>query len=45
VQANPNIMDMEMAKHFCLVASSLRNTVLTKDKMKEGGIKHRIPAA
>jgi len=36
VQANPNIMRMEMTKHFRLVASSLRNTDSPHKRSNEG---------
>jgi hypothetical protein len=46
MEANLNIMYyMEMAKCFGLVLSLLRNVCLTKDKIKEVGMKCGVQAA
>jgi hypothetical protein len=44
VEANLNIMCVEMAKCFVLVPSSLRNIILMKDKIKEAGMKCGVQA-
>jgi hypothetical protein len=45
VEANPNKMCVEMAKHFGLVPPSLRNIILMKDKIKEAGMRCGVQAA
>jgi len=45
VEANPNIICMYMAKHSELVLSSLRNMILTKNKIKEEGMKCAVNSA
>jgi len=35
-----NIMYVELAKHFVLIPSSLRNTILITDKVSEVGMKN-----
>jgi hypothetical protein len=46
VEANPlPLMCVEMAKHFGLVPSLLRNIILTKDKIKEAGMKRGVQVA
>jgi hypothetical protein len=38
-------MSLEMAKHFGLVSYVLRNIILTKDKIKEVGMKFGVQVA
>jgi hypothetical protein len=45
MEANLNIMCMEMAKHFGLVSSLLKNMILTKYKIKEVGMKCGVQAS
>ena len=44
VETSSKIMCMEMAKRFGLVSSLLRNIILTKDKIKEVGMKCGVQA-